>query len=75
MTNNPLFPPDFFFFFKLEVVHGGGKNVFKVALSKAARQIVLFWGFFKGKVQLDLDFKSTVVALASTDGKLDLPNC
>ena len=56
-------------------MHGGGKNVFKVALSKAARQIVLFWGFFKGKVQLDLDFKSTVVALASTDGKLDLPNC
>ena len=63
------------FFFVIRNRARWGKNVFKVALSKAARQIVLFWGFFKGKVQLDLDFKSTVVALASTDGKLDLPNC
>lgn len=53
-----------------------GEKCFKVALSKAARQIVLFWGFLKGKYNWILILKGdTVVALASTDGKLDLPNC
>lgn len=52
-----------------------GEFLFKVALLKAARQSVLFWGFFffflKGKHNW-VFISNKSVALASTDGKTGL---
>lgn len=42
--------------------------MFKVALSEAARPIVLFCDLFKGKVQLNY-LKSKSPGMAGTDGK------